>query len=163
MSLSRRVADPLLAATFMACGLEALRTPPTGGPMAVRVDPDDGEIRRGQADPDRSIRVTGAVQMAAGALLASRRCTRLAALALLATAVPATPGGRRFWMDSDYGVRPAGRPVVVRNIGLIGGLLLAALDTGGAPSLSWRARHRGERLELAPPGHRADAATAPRP
>jgi hypothetical protein len=36
-----------------------------------------------------------------------------------------------------------------KNLGLLGGLILAALDTEGEPSLSWRAKRRGRQLETA--------------
>ena len=36
-----------------------------------------------------------------------------------------------------------------KNLGLLGGLILAALDTEGEPSLSWRAKRRGRQIEAA--------------
>src|ERR1700734_3395793 len=98
MALSRRIADPLLATTFVACGVEALRTPRRAVPDSTPSLPVDGGSAGPTAvrlDPGQAIRLTGAVQVAAGTLLASRRFTRLAALALLATVVPTTAGGRR--------------------------------------------------------------------
>ena len=44
-----------------------------------------------------AVRLNGAVQMAAGTLLALGRFPRLSALALAGTLVPATLAGHRFW------------------------------------------------------------------
>jgi len=71
-------------------------------------------------------------------LLALGKAPRLAASALAATLVPTTlprtGSGRR---------RPgAACPApghFVKNLGLLGGLMLAAADTEGKPSLAWRA------------------------
>jgi len=35
---------------------------------------------------------------------------------------------------------------VLKNVGLLGGLLLAAVDTSAAPSLGWRARRAARRV-----------------
>lgn len=87
------------------------------------------------------IRVNGAVQVAGGLLLATGRLPRLAAGVLALTLVPTTLAGHRFW-EAEGDQRAAQRVHFTKNLGLLGGLLLAAVDTGGRPSLAWRATHR---------------------
>jgi putative oxidoreductase len=63
----------------------------------------------------------------------------VAALALGASLVPTTFAGHRFWEEGDPKQRAAQKIHFLKNVGLLGGLLLAALDTEGQPSLRWRA------------------------
>ena len=49
------------------------------------------------AKAEQAVRINGAVQMAAGALLALGRFPRLSALAMAGTLVPTTLAGHRFW------------------------------------------------------------------
>jgi uncharacterized membrane protein YphA (DoxX/SURF4 family) len=92
------------------------------------------------------VRLNGAVQVAAGALLATGRVPRLAALALVASLVPTTLAGHRFWEESDPAAQAGQRIHFFKNLSLIGGLLLAAVDTEGSPSLGYRARRRASQV-----------------
>ena len=100
-------------------------------------------------DPELLVRVNGAVQLGAGALLAIGRFRRLAAVALhrldrphhLCRA-PVLGGG-----GPDH--RAQQQVHFLKNLGLLGGLILAATDTEGAPSLGWRARRRAARIGAA--------------
>jgi putative oxidoreductase len=91
------------------------------------------------------IRINGAVMVGAGALLAIGKFPRLAALALIGTILPTTYAGHRFWEETDEATKAQQRIHFIKNLGLLGGLILAAVDTEGAPSLGWRARRRVER------------------
>jgi uncharacterized membrane protein YphA (DoxX/SURF4 family) len=51
---------------------------------------------------------------------------RLAALALAASLVPTTYAGHPFWGETDKQVRGQQRTHFVKNLGLLGGLLLTA-------------------------------------
>lgn len=100
------------------------------------------------ADPATLVRVNGAIQVLGGLLLASGRFTRPAAAALAATLVPTTLAGHAFWTESDSATRRQHEIHFLKNLGLIGGLLLAAADTAGRPGLRWRtakAIQRGRR------------------
>ena len=150
MALSRRIARPLLASMFIAGGIDALRHPATKvdaaravtGPLARAVPavPDD---------PELLIQVNGAVQVGAGVLLAVGRFRRLAALALIGSIVPTTFAGHRFWEEDDEATRAQQQVHFLKNLGLLGGLILAAFDTEGEPSLGWRARRRAARIGAA--------------
>jgi uncharacterized membrane protein YphA (DoxX/SURF4 family) len=54
--------------------------------------------------------------------------------------VPTTLAGHRFWEESDEKARSMQRIQFFKNLSMLGGLLLAAVDTDGRPSVSWRAR-----------------------
>ncbi len=95
------------------------------------------------------VRLNGLVQVGAGLLLASGRFRRLAALTLIGSVIPTTYAGHRFWEEMDDATRTQQLLQLCKNLGLAGGLILAAVDTEGAPSLGWRAKRRARRLETA--------------
>jgi uncharacterized membrane protein YphA (DoxX/SURF4 family) len=98
------------------------------------------------------VRINGIVQVGAGVALAVGRCPRVAALALAASLVPTTLAGHRFWEEAEGADRTRQRIHFLKNVSMLGGLLLAADDTGGRPSIPWRIRrvagHARERLPL---------------
>ena len=83
MSITRRIARPMLAAMFIHGGLDALN---------------------------------------------------------VGTLVPTTIAGHRFWEETDKQARAQQLTQFLKNVSMLGGLIIAATDTGGKPSLSWRAR-----------------------
>lgn len=94
-------------------------------------------------DPELLTKVNGGVMVGAGLLLAIGKLPRLSAAALAATIVPTTFAGHRFWELDDPGERAAQQIHFMKNVGLLGGLALAAIDTEGRPGVAWRARHAG--------------------
>ncbi|MEV5433649.1 DoxX family protein [Streptomyces sp. NPDC052701] len=142
MSLLRVLGRPLLASMFVAGGLESVRRPEQVAPIADPVVQPVTE--RIWALPDRTeqvVRLTGAVQVAAGLMLATGRTPRVAALAVAGTLVPTTLAAHRFWEVDDPSERGQQRIHFFKNLSMLGGLLIAADDTGAAPSLLWRGRH----------------------
>src|SRR5205814_7752264 len=73
--------------------------------------------------------------------LAMGRLPRLSAMAIAATLVPTTLAGHRYWESEDKQERATQRIHFMKNVSMLGGLLLAAVDTAGNPSLAWRGRH----------------------
>lgn len=142
MSLLRATGRPMLASMFVAGGLDSLRNPEAVAPVA---DPVVQPVTaRVDALPDstvRAVRLSGAVQVAAGVLLGIGRMPRLAALAIAATLVPTTLAGHRFWEEEDPEQREQQRIHFLKNLSMLGGLLITADDTAGSPSLVWRGRH----------------------
>ena len=142
MAVLRAVARPMLASIFIVQGYNTMRHPdrvvkkadPVVRPIAERVSfvPDDTE---------QAVRLNGAVQLTAGVLLAIGWLPRLSALVIAGTLVPTTAAGHRFWESEDEQERAQQRIHFLKNLGLFGGLLIAAADTGGRPSLAWRSRH----------------------
>jgi hypothetical protein len=82
---------------------------------------------------------------------------RLSALAIVATA-PAVQNSQPFWKEKDPDLRRAQRTAALKNLGLLGGALLATVDTEGRPSLAWRGRRAARLAADATAG--AGAATA---
>lgn len=138
MTLVRRVARPMLAAIFVVQGLEQLRHPAAikdkVAPFAEQVAPLGLPN-----DPELLVRANGATMLGGGALLATGRVPRLAALALFTSLVPTTYVAHPFWEKSDPQTRATQRVGFLKNLGLMGGLLLACVDTEGKPGLAYRA------------------------
>jgi uncharacterized membrane protein YphA (DoxX/SURF4 family) len=151
MSVTRSVARPLLSSIFIVGGVDALRHPepkvkaaePVALPIANRVP---GLPR----DAEALVKLNGAVMVGAGTLLALGKFRRLAALALIGSVLPTTYAGHRFWEETDEGTKAQQRIHFLKNMGLVGGLVLAAVDTEGKPSLGWRAKRKaGEATKAA--------------
>ena len=150
MALTRRIARPLLASIFIAGGIDAVRHPEGKAKAAQAVTvPLTQRVPSLPDDPELLVRVNGAVQVGAGVLLAVGRFRRLAALALIGSIIPTTYAGHRFWEEEDEATRAQQRVHFLKNLGLLGGLVLAAVDTEGEPSLGWRARRRAARIGAA--------------
>jgi len=103
------------------------------------------------------VKVNGAVQVGAGALLALGWFPRLASTALAASLVPTTLAGHRFW-EYEGAERKAQQIHFVKNTALLGGLILAAVDTEGRPGVAWRARRLGQDTKVAAEAAKANAA-----
>jgi uncharacterized membrane protein YphA (DoxX/SURF4 family) len=143
----RRVARPLLGAIFVWGGINALRNlehharaakpflDKTVGKAADKL-PDQVPT-----EPEAVVRADALVKIGAGLALGFGFLPRLAALLLTGSLVPTTLAGHRFWELEDPQERSAQQIQFLKNLGLLGGLLLASADTEGKPSLSWRARH----------------------
>lgn len=136
------------AADALPDAAEPLAERAAGAADAVR--PDDallagsrpqGPSVRLPDDPELLTTVNGAVMVVAGVLLGLGRLPRLSAVALAGTIVPTTLAAHRFWEIDDEEERHAQQTHFFKNVGLLGGLALAAIDTEGRPGLTWRARH----------------------
>ena len=145
MTISRHVARPLLASIFVVGGVDALRNAGSKVPAAEDVaEPVASKLPGlGDLDTEQLVRLNAGVQAGAGALLAIGRLPRLSALALAASIVPTTAAGHRFW-EHEGSQRADHQIHFFKNVSLLGGLLLAALDTEGKPGVVWRTRHATE-------------------
>ncbi|USQ77152.1 DoxX family membrane protein [Ornithinimicrobium cryptoxanthini] len=137
----RKLARPLLASAFITRGVDALQHPGTRIPAAQKFSESVAEPLGLPQDPELLVRVNGAVMAGAGALLALGKMPRLAGVALTLSLVPATLFEHRFWEESDAEVKAAEKKQFFGNLGLLGGVLLASLDTAGAPGLAWRTKN----------------------
>lgn len=156
MALTRRLARPLLAAPFVLGGIETLRNPGPRAAQAEDVGPKVAAPLGLPTDPEQLVKINAAVQIVGGLLLALGRFRRLAALALAASLVPTTQAGHAFWKATDPAEKKRQATQFSKNLGLLGGLIIEAMDTEGAPSLGWRARRAArkakERVAEALPG-----------
>ncbi|CAM2779001.1 DoxX family protein [Saccharomonospora xinjiangensis] len=150
----RRVARPLLASIFIMGGVNALRQKEGHAEVAKPFldKAADKTIRRkaGESpeslpgDPVTMVQVDAAVKIAGGTLLALGVLPRVASAMLLSSLVPTTFAVHAFWEEKDPEQRQQQLIEFMKNAGLAGGLLLGVADTGGKPSLGWRARHAAE-------------------
>ncbi|HEX9992815.1 MAG TPA: DoxX family protein [Acidimicrobiales bacterium] len=150
MSLTRRVARPMMAAMFVVGGWDSFRNPDPKAPTAEPVTTKLAGPLNLPDDPATLVKVNGGVQVGAGVLLAIGKLPRLSALALAGTLVPTTLAGHRFWEVEDAQARRGQRIHFLKNLSMLGGLILAATDTEGRPSLRWRARQAAKRSRVLP-------------
>ncbi|MGV0812750.1 DoxX family protein [Mycolicibacterium boenickei] len=149
--LIRRIARPMLSATFIARGVDALRNPAvatesarsTLGALSALPAPVGSRV---PANAEAVARVNAAVQVAGGLLLAAGRAPRLTAAALALTMVPGSLGSQVFLKESDPQRAANGRREFLTDVSLLGGLIIAAADTAGKPSLAWRGRRAARQV-----------------
>jgi putative oxidoreductase len=151
MTISSRVARPLLSGIFIFGGLEAVRNPESKVKKAEKVTkPLAGRIEALPDDAATYVRVNGGIQVAAGVLLALGKFRRLSALVLAGSIIPTTYAGHAFWDELDDEKRAQQKVHLLKNAAVLGGLILAATDTEGAPSASWRIKRRVHRARGGP-------------
>lgn len=147
----RKIARPLLGTAFIASGIDAVRAP--SGPANVA----EPLLQSTAVEPQTVIQAAGVVQIGAGVALAMGRAPRVASTVLVGTLVPTTLFASDFWNESDPARRSMKQSAFVKNIGLLGGALIASADTEGKPSLGWRGRRRLEQADEAIGAWRARA------
>jgi uncharacterized membrane protein YphA (DoxX/SURF4 family) len=165
--LLRRLARPMLAAIFIQGGIAALRNPQdhvrAAKPVLDAVTPVVEKAADAAApavdkaaqsapidlprtatsdwlDDETLVKVDAGVKIVAGSMLALGKAPRLASTALAASLIPTTLATHRFWEETDKQARYTEQVEFLKHLGLLGGLLLAAADTEGKPSLAWRGR-----------------------
>jgi putative oxidoreductase len=145
MTIVRTVARAALAAIFVSSGTDAVLNPerlvPKAKPVTDRIAPlfERSELRL-PTETRTLVQVNGAVQATAGLLMLTP-LRRPAAVVLAASLIPTTLAGHPFWQAADSAERAVQRTGFLKNLGLFGGLIFAALDTGGKPGVRWRAGH----------------------
>ena len=147
MTVSRMIARPMLASMFVVGGVNALKNAPKLAPKAQQVTDRVVPLVQQAApalpvpqDPVTLVRLNAGVQIAADAALATGRAPRLASATLAASLVPTTIAGHRFWAETDPAQKTAQRMQFFKNVSMLGGLLLATVDTDGKPGVAWRTR-----------------------
>jgi uncharacterized membrane protein YphA (DoxX/SURF4 family) len=152
--LIRRIARPMLSAAFIGRGIDALRSPkpaadaarPTLEGLSKLPDPVGTNV---PSNAETVARINAAVQIGGGLLLATGKLPRLASAALAVSVVPGSLGGHMFWNQADPGRKADERRAFLTDVSLIGGLIIAAADTEGKPSLGWRGRRAAHRVSEA--------------
>jgi len=148
MTLVRRVAHPLLASMFVLRGVDVLRNPSPYALKAQKVTPWVQRVApQLPDDAETLVRINGAAQLAGGLLLATGRVPRVSATVLATSLVPTTLAQHRFWEETEPEAKSNQRRHFVKNVAILGGLLLATVDTEGQPGLAWRTRHAGGELQ----------------
>jgi uncharacterized membrane protein YphA (DoxX/SURF4 family) len=148
--LVRRLARPLLASSFIYGGIDTLRNPESRVPGAAPIIEQIAGLADKQLpvhvprDVEQWVKVDAAVKVAAGTLFALGKFPRVSALLLAGSTVPTTLAGHRFWEHDDPKERFGQLSHFLKNLGLLGGLLIAAVDTEGKPSVGFRAKRTAE-------------------
>jgi len=149
--LIRRIARPLLSVAFIGQGVESLLNPKSAAEAAAPAvdglhtlpDPVGSKI---PSDPQTFAQINAAVQIGGGLLLATGKMPRVASAALAFTVLPANLGTHMFWTETDPQRKAELRQAFLKDLSLLGGLMIASADTAGKPSLGWRGRRAAERL-----------------
>jgi uncharacterized membrane protein YphA (DoxX/SURF4 family) len=147
----RTAARVMLSAIFISSGTKVLLDPDSKaeaagrvtdrvGPLMERIDP------RLPSDTRTLIRLKAGADVVAGLLLATGHLTRPSAAVLAGGLVPTTLAGHSFWAHPKE-ERPMQQVQFLKNLGLLGGLLLAAADTEGKPGLKYRTTHAVDRSQ----------------
>jgi putative oxidoreductase len=130
--LVRRLARPMLASMFLVGGIDTLRNPQQKVQAA--------EALGLQENTEQVVKGNAAAQIVAGLALATNRLPRLSALVLAGSLVPTTAAGHRFWEYSDPTQRADQTQHFVKNLSMLGGLILASVDTEGRESVTRRTK-----------------------
>jgi uncharacterized membrane protein YphA (DoxX/SURF4 family) len=165
MTAIRLVARPMLASVFFLGALNALKNAPHLAPKASRVTerivPLAQKVAPGvpiPTDPATLVRLNAGIQVAAAAALATGHLPRVSSTVLAASLLPTTVAGHAFWRESDPATKATQRLNFFKGVSLVGGLLIAGVDTEGKPGLAWRAQRaakdvRREAKQLARNAH----------
>ncbi len=148
MTATRLIARPLLASTFVVGGVSALRNAPElareAKPVADRLRPLLEKAAPQVKIPEDTatlVRINAAAQILAALALARGKAPRLSSTVLAASLLPTTVAGHQWWQETDPQTKVEQRIHFFKNLSMLGGLLLAAVDTEGRPGVAWRARN----------------------
>lgn len=154
----RFAARSMLASFFVVNGVKAVRHPETlvaeAQPIANKVVPLAKRVAPAQVAeqiPEETrdlVKISGAMQIAGGVALATGFGRRLGATALALSMVPHVAASQPF-KGRTAEEKERNRSLFLRNLALLGGVILAAQDTQGKPSLGWRAADAQRRLSHA--------------
>lgn len=129
MTLLRSVARPLLSSMFFYGGMNSIRNAKT---MAPKAQPVADFIHRTAPDVDVSaanlVRANGALHVAAATAVATGHVPRISSFILASSLVPTTAAGHQFWNESDPAARKNQLIHFLKNMSMMGGLLMATLD-----------------------------------
>ena len=129
MKVVRTIARPMLAGVFIVSGLDVLANPePRAKAAKPVVDKVASIVPFAPSDPVDAVRLNAAVHLGAGVFLAAGVMSRLAAMALAVSMVPTTVAGHPFWEIEDLVKRSQQRVQFLKNLGILGGLLVVAFD-----------------------------------
>lgn len=111
----REAGQMLLAGIFIKGGADAFVQP--GGRVAT-------VAAAGLPNPRIAVELNGAAMVIGGSMLALDIAPKLAAVGLVASLVPTTIVGHAFWKAPDEAARKAHLTQFLKNLGMLGGLLL---------------------------------------
>ena len=156
MTLLRATARTLLASYFVASGFKSVRHPellvPAAEPVTDKLVPFVKRYAPASVagyvpeDAQTLVRINGAAQLVGGLALATGKGRRLGAVVLAASLIPSTLAKHPYWSRTDAVEKAEDRSHFLKNVSLLGGVLLAARDTEGRPGLVYLAAKGGESI-----------------
>ncbi|MDQ4502010.1 DoxX family protein [Sinomonas sp. ASV322] len=140
MTPVRFLARPLLASSFIAAGVDKFKNADDTAEQLSPVLRRAADALPVRVEEKTLARAVGATQLGAGLLFAFGKAPRFSASVLALTSALNT-----FveWRTADIGskeLRAERRARLLKNLSLVGGVLLASVDTAGRPGLAWRAQ-----------------------
>ncbi|MDY5785304.1 DoxX family protein [Corynebacterium sp.] len=140
----RKFARPMLASAYVADGIDTLVNP------SARREDAESVLKKARTfvppqyrgfipdSPETAALAVGGVKVGAGSLFALGKMPRLSATLLAAATVPSLLGRHAFWESNDDQEKARRRNGALTDLSLLGGVLLASVDTAGKPGLAWR-------------------------
>jgi uncharacterized membrane protein YphA (DoxX/SURF4 family) len=155
MSLLRFAGRTMLASFFVVNGAKAVANPEplvsSAEPLAKAFVPLAQKVAPPTVanyipeDTRTLVRLTGVAQVLGGLMLATGIGRRLGAGLLGASMIPHVLASRPGKLSTPE-ERQIAQSQLLRNVALLGGAILASLDTQGKPDLAWLAADRKQRL-----------------
>jgi putative oxidoreductase len=119
MSMLKSLSRLLLSGIFISGGADAFLKP--GGRVNKVAAFDIPEA-------EQAVKLNGATMVFAGTALALGIAPKVAATVLIGCLIPTTIVGHPFWKEEDSGSRKNQQVQFLKNLGLMGGLLLVLLE-----------------------------------
>ncbi|TME01497.1 MAG: DoxX family protein [Chloroflexi bacterium] len=119
MSMLKSLSRLLLSGIFISGGADAFLKP--GGRVKKVAAFDIPEA-------EQAVKLNGATMVFAGTALALGIAPKAAATVLIGCLIPTTIVGHPFWKEEDSGSRKNQQVQFLKNLGLMGGLLLVLLE-----------------------------------
>jgi uncharacterized membrane protein YphA (DoxX/SURF4 family) len=115
----RTLGHLLLSGTFISGGWAAF-SQPGGRPAKVAA--------AGIPEPERAVELNGAIMVIGGTMLGLGIAPKVAATMLIGSMVPTTIVGHAFWKEETGPARQNHLTQFLKNLGLIGGLLIVLTE-----------------------------------
>lgn len=109
----------LLASIFIIGGFDAFAQPGRRVKLVAA---------SGIPEADQAVKLNGAAMVIAGAALALNIAPKAAATVLIGCMIPTTIVGHAFWQEPEVSGRKGQQVHFLKNVGLIGGLLLVLTE-----------------------------------
>lgn len=145
----RQLARPLLASWFVYSGVQATLAPQArAAELAPELEPALADMGFGDVRAEDVVKAHAAATAAAGVALALSRSPRTSALVLAALHGGTLGLEHPFWKETDPDKRRAGLESLIKNVALLGGVLIAATAGHSAHhtnrAKAKKAKHKGK-------------------
>lgn len=119
----RLLGQILLAGIFIKGGADAFAQP--GGRVKMVAE---ANLPLVLSNPKTAVELNGAAMVVGGTMLALDIAPKLAAAGLIGSLLPTTIVGHAFWKVEDEAARKAQQTQFLKNLGLLGGLMLILIQ-----------------------------------